>query len=490
MDTINRLDENLLEKIHKTSQTLYQAKKNFYSQHFYEFNRDILAWPDIYEPLHRKVCNFITDNVKKKKILLLLPRGTFKSSIVTVGYSLWRIAQNPSDRILVANATRPMATQFLSQIKNHLQRNDDFKKIFGNLAQTADSWREDRIYVAREKSYEQKEPTVWAQGIESNVVGSHFDIGIMDDIVARENITTKDQIEKVKNFYKDALDLIDAKDGHKQAIIIGTTWHWDDLYQWIQEDLQEDFAIMRLPAYEGEWGKGKLLFPTRLNWKTLKDLKRQQGNAHFSAQYMLNPIPTEDQIFKGDFRYYDETDLRGIELKKFITVDPAISERKDADYSAMVCVGVDKNNDWYILDIWRDRVQPKRLIEQIFYWNEKHRPVSVGIETTAFQKALQYFIYDEMKRKNLTVPIRELGHTDRSKDERIRGLQPRYETGSIFHPDRKLNPMTDFLEDELKRFPRGRNDDMIDALASQLELAFPPKKREEYMQVRRNVYPA
>jgi len=205
---------------------------------------------------------------------------------------------------------------------------------------------------------------------------------------------------------------------------------------------------------------------------------------------MLDPIPTEDQTFRGPFRRYEETDLRGIELKKFITVDPAISEKLSADYSAMVCVGVDKNNDWYILDIWRDRCQPKTLIDQMFHWNERWKPVSVGIETVAYQKALQYFLYDEMKRRNKMIPLVELGHTERSKDERIRGLQPRYEMGSIFHPDPVMSPNVQFLEDELLRFPKGKNDDLIDALASQLELAFPPKKHEERSTARRNIYPA
>jgi predicted phage terminase large subunit-like protein len=262
------------------------------------------------------------------------------------------------------------------------------------------------------------------------------------------------------------------------------------LYQWIQDDLFSDFVIMKLPAYQGEWGEGELLFPTRLSWKTLKELKKQQGNAHFSAQYMLDPIPEEDQIFRGPFKTYEETDLRGIDLKKFITIDPAISEDKQADYSAMTCVGVDKNNDWYILDIWRDRVQPKRLIDQVFYWNEKWKPISVGIETVAFQKALQYFVYDEMKRRNLIVPLRELGNTNRAKDERIRGLQPRYEMGSVFHPQKTAVPLVVDLEDELLRFPKGKNDDLVDSLASQLELCFPPRAKEQRTNVNRAVYPA
>lgn len=488
------LKQTAVEKIEEMSNFVNKAKKQYYSENFWEFNRDILSPnTDLYEPLHKRVCDFITENVDKKKILLLLPRGSFKSSVVTVGYSLYRVVKNPADRILIGNATYPVACQFLSQIKNHLQRNDNLKNIFGDLSANADQWREDRIFLEREKSYEQKEATISAQGVAANTVGTHVNLAILDDLVSDINIGTKEQIEKVKQYYRGVLDLVDPDEkGHRRVIIIGTTWHWDDLYAWIQDtpEIAQDFAILKLPAYEGDWGTGKLLFPTRLGWSALEQQKRAQGSAHFSAQYMLNPVPEDTQVFRPPFKTYEETDIRGLELKKFITVDPAISEDKQADYSAMVCIGVDKNNDWYVLDIFRDRVQPKRLIDQIFYWNEKWKPVSVGIETVAFQKALQYFLFDEMKRRNKNIPLVELKNNDRSKDERIRGLQPRYEMGSIFHPEKLAIPLAEDLEDELRRFPKNAHDDMIDALASQLELAFPPKKHEERKQISRNVYPA
>lgn len=491
---MNLLKENALETIEQLTNVVNKAKKQYYSNNFWEFNRDVLA-PNtaLYEPLHKLVCDFITENIDKKKILLLLPRGSFKSSVVTVGYSLYRVVKNPSDRILIGNATYPVACQFLSQIKNHLQRNDTLKGVFGDLSTNADQWREDRIFLEREKSYEQKEATISAQGVAANTVGTHVNLAILDDLVSDVNIGTKDQIEKVKQYYRGVLDLVDPdENGHRRVIIIGTTWHWDDLYAWIQDtpEIAQDFAILKLPAYEGDWGTGKLLFPTRLGWSALEQQKRAQGSAHFSAQYMLNPVPTDTQVFRPPFKSYEETDIRSLELKKFITIDPAISEDKQADYSAMICVGVDKNNDWYILDIYRDRVQPKRLIDQIFYWNEKWKPVSVGIETVAFQKALQYFLYDEMKRRNKNIPLVELKNNDRSKDERIMGLQPRYEMGSIFHPQKSTVPLTEDLEDELRRFPKNAHDDMIDALASLLELAFPPKNREERKHIQRNVYPA
>ena len=477
--------EQLIKKINENEALLNRAKKSHYLSDFYAFNRDVLGWPDIYEPLHKKVCDFVQDNVRKKKLLILLPRGSFKSSIITIGYTLWRIAQDPKVRIMITNAVFPMACQFLSQIKAHLTQNENFIRLFGDFSSEADSWREDRIDIAA--GIEHKEPTVWTTGVAAGKVGSHFDLVIHDDVVSRENITTIDQINKVKNFFKDSLDLVDANKGsHKEVIVVGTTWHMADLYAWIQDKetgILDDFAILKMPAYEGEWKKGKLLLPPILGWKILEGLKRQQGPSHFAAQYLLNPVPPENALFKPPFRRYEETDISGVPLNKFITIDPAISQEKEADYSAMVCVGVDKNNDWYILDLWRERVPPKQLLDQMFYWDEKWKPVQVGIETVSFQKTLQYFAYEEMKKRNQNIPIMELKHSNRGKYERIIGLEPRYATGSIFHPQRGANPLVDALEDELGRVDsdgiKAQHDDLMDALASQLELAFPPKVKDK-----------
>lgn len=497
ISTIYSMDKlQIIEKIQEVKNAYDQTRKTYYKERLYEFNRDILGWPDLYEPLHKRVCDFVQDNYTKKKILLLLPRGTFKSSVITVGFSLWQIAKDPNTRILISNATYPMAVSFLSQIKKHITGNERFKQVFGEMYTPTEQWREDRISVSAEK-LTHKEPTVWAYGMGGNLVGSHFNMAIMDDVVARDNIGTKDQIEKTKNFYRDVLDLIDPKqDGHKPLIIIGTTWHWDDLYAWIMDkknNLSQDFAILRLPAYEGEWGSGELLFPPRLSWKTLKGLKEQQGEYHFSAQYMLNPVPEKDQTFKPPFKYYEQTDIQGVEMNRFMTVDPALSESKEADYSAIMVVGVDKDDSWYILDIWRDQCQPSQLIEQIFLMDEKWKPISVGLETTSYQRMLQYEIISQMKTRGRYLSIKELKHAGmatQSKDERIRSLQPRFQIGNIFLPERSANKFTEYLEDELSRFPRGRNDDMIDALASMNELAFPRRHKEERSTYKQAHYPA
>ena len=75
---------------------------------------------------HKDLCHFVTDNISKKK-LILVPRGHLKSTLLTVGYSLYRIANNPAVRILIQNATYQTAADFVRAIKRHLAENEDFR---------------------------------------------------------------------------------------------------------------------------------------------------------------------------------------------------------------------------------------------------------------------------------------------------------------------------------------------------------------------------
>jgi len=149
--------QELIEGINTGKALNRDLNRSYYKYDFYGFSKEVVGWKDIYEPLHKPLCNFITDNVKKKQLLIELPRGTFKSSIVTIGYSLWKIANNPNIRILIVNATYPMVTKFISQTQDNLKKNPRILQIYGELAKDAEIWNENTIKLKTDKSFETKE---------------------------------------------------------------------------------------------------------------------------------------------------------------------------------------------------------------------------------------------------------------------------------------------------------------------------------------------
>lgn len=467
--------KQLIKQIIKKREDIINKKREICNRSFFLFNKYVMGWPDLSVPLHKEMCDFVQYSKKSKK-LMLVARGHLKSSVITVSYCLWRIAKDPSVRIFIGNATWNMAVSFLSQIKAVMQKNEVFRELYGDMTVGAEKWSTDMIKVGT-SSFKAKEPTVTAYGMGGSLVSQHYDIIIFDDVVARENIGTKDQREKTLLFYKDALDLLEP---NGEFIAIGTTWHEQDLYAWIMDEdnkVIQDFDIFVKPAYEGNWGEGTISFPEKFTWEVLDELKRQKGPSEFSAQYLLNPIPEESATFKTEyFRYYEEWELRGRHLNKFMSVDPAISEEKGADYSAIVVVGVDQWNNWYILDLFMERCGVERLIGEMFHYALKHHPIEVAVEMEAYAKSLQFYMGEEMKRRNYFFNINEVRSTRMGADKeyRIKALEPRYFNGLIFH--NKYFQRNADLEDQLRSFPRSKHDDLLDALAYINNIAFQPRK--------------
>lgn len=484
--------EELIEKFNEEIETSIPLARSILEKDLYKFNKFVLGVEEGKDrtPLsqvHKDMCQFVDKNKHKKK-LTLIPRGHLKSTVITTGRSLQAICADPTVRILIANATYSLSCSFLTEIKRNLKFNEKIKMLWGDLSLDAEKWSENQISLSKAKNISgKKEATVTAMGVESNLTSQHYDIIIMDDVVNSDYVNTGEQIQKTIDFYKECLNLLEP-DG--EMIILGTRWDDKDLYGWIMDPVNhvlEDFDIFVRTSYEGDLERDEgfqALYPEKFTRKHLLKLYQQQGPYHFSCQYMNNPIPKDDATFIEDwFHYYEPTDIRGRPLNKFMTVDPAISLTNEADFTAIVTVGVDEFGLVYVLDIQRIKVRPSELIDKIFELYKIFRPIKIGIEDVAFQKTLQYSIQERMRETGEYLPIEPIRPQNRTKDQRIRGLQPLYANARVQHY--KFGNYLKDLEEELLRFPRGKHDDVIDALSYCLDLMFPAKRKKSSRQSKR-----
>jgi phage terminase large subunit-like protein len=215
---------------------------------------------------------------------------------------------------------------------------------------------------------------------------------------------------------------------------------------------------------------GSYMFPKKLTPEFLARQRKAQGSYIFSFQYLNEIIPADDQDFKKEWlRYYQE--LPKIK-HTFAFVDPAISLENHADYTAIVVVDVDVNNDWYLKVARRARITATQTVKLIFDLQKLFKCNVIGIEAVAYQMALMHFIADEMKLRKTVIPVHAIKRgPDKSKAMRIRSLVPRFEWGHIY-----VKAGLHEFEDEFAKFPRGTYVDILDALASIEEIAYPPDK--------------
>jgi len=185
-------------------------------------------WEDT---LHNDLTRELYSTGNKK--LILMPRGHLKSTIVTVGYSIQRILQNPNIRILITNAVWERARDFLREITGLLGHKTVLADLFGDFQGQGARFTQDNITIAQRTKKVIKEPTISTAGIETALTGGHYDLIIHDDLVEENNVSTKEQIQKVIRFYQNSLDLLDPG---CEMIVIGTRWAMGDLYGHIIEN--------------------------------------------------------------------------------------------------------------------------------------------------------------------------------------------------------------------------------------------------------------
>lgn len=417
---------------------------------------------------------FIANN---KSLLLLMPRGTFKSSVVTIGFTLQFILNEPNARILIDSETHSKAKAFLSEIKDHLIGNDAYRQVFrsihgvfpdGDKKKRDLLWTDSQIRLAS-RNVPKKEPSIMVSGIDKSINGMHYDLIICDDLHSEKNVTNKEQIDQVINHWKLAYSLIDPG---KPVIVIGTRWDYNDLYQHILDTERDSHNILVRRAINHD---GSLLFPSRLSLEELDKIKKKQGSRIFSAQYLNEPVDDESATFKRDNIVRRDWELvKDRPMNWYMMVDPSF-EGPYSDFAALVIAGMDHQRDLYVRHVLRKKMTYADIIDNIFDLYTRYKPVAIGMKIIGSAKSLSYELNNEQKRRGTWLPIREIKDQKNSKEERIKGLAPFYEFGHIFHI--KDCPQLDDLEYELIHFPRGKHDDVIDALASVLDMASAPNSR-------------
>jgi predicted phage terminase large subunit-like protein len=407
---------------------------------------------------------------EKARIILELPPRHGKSEEATIKFPAWALGKYPDLPIIVSSYSSELSQDFGLKTRD-LVSSENYQAIF-KVRLRADSKAKGKWITSDGGSYT-------ATGVGGAITGRGFKVGIIDDpIKNREEAESITYRNKVWSWYTSTF--YTRQEGQGAIIVILTRWHTDDLVGRLLEKQEADekagltefdqWEVVRFPAVadtqEQYRNIGDPLWPEKFNSAALENIKNTVGIYDWVALYQQDPIATETQEFKKEwFRNFEEADLQGKQLIYTTTIDPAVGEGKEADNSVVRTVGkeLDKPN-WYLIEESAGKMDPLQLIDAVFYHYEKYRS-SVFLETVAYQKALKYFITEEQKKRQVYFSINELKkNNEQSKEVRIRGLIPLYKAGVIFHRRSDYE-----LEKELLQFPKGKHDDRIDALASQLE---------------------
>lgn len=423
--------------------------------------------------IHRELCDFLMSPDKFK--LLLWPRVHGKTTIGSITNIVWHLINNPEKRILILSATEDVARGILANVKGHFTKNDKMREYFPEFcSKPGDDLGNRDFFDIPCKKKVTLEHSVYAAAIGSNLTGFHFDLQVKDDLVTELNSATPELAEGLdrNNNLTHYLKEPDA-----QELMIGTRYAFWDLYGKIIETDPRYKKSIRTVWTSPAMRYKETIWPEKWSLEDIMGILKSTGSAAFSAQMENDPVDPEAQVFReSDIQFISYKDLPP--MNKYIFVDPALSLKTAADYTAVVVVGLDARMKVYVIEILRKKQKPLQTIEDLIQLYHKHDPVFVGIETQVFQRVIADWLRERCKALNLTMRIREVKRDDtETKHQRILGLQPKVENGMFFIVDNC--PHKQDLVLEMVRYTmkgtKAQHDDMVDALSDIVQFGYPPR---------------
>lgn len=472
------------------------CREDLYFLIWYGFQRRDIAHPWL---LAR--CREVQEN--PDGYLDLWAREHYKSTIITYAKTIQDILASHGNDPLprwkgeeptfgIFSHTRPIAKGFLRQIKREFEGNQLLKYLFPdviweNPANSGQKWSEDDGLVLKRKS-NPKESTVEAWGlVEGQPTSKHFSVMVYDDVVTLESVRSPDMMRKTLESWEMSINL-GGKNVKRRHV--GTRYHFNDTYRELIK--RQAATVRKYTASDDGTPEGK---PVLMTQEAYEEKRRLVGPYTFATQMLMNPLADEIQGLKKEWiRYYQGSDGEG--MNRYMMIDPASEKKKSSDFTSIFIIGLATDENFYVLDMLRDRLNLKERGDAVFRMHRKWRPLRTGYEKYGMQADIEY-IKERQEKENYRFEIIELGGSI-PKNDRIKRIIPSHSEGRWYYPNSimrtnyegKVEDLVEvFVNEEYLAFPVPVHDDMLDCESrifdEDMQILFPRFENDDRYQHRR-----
>ncbi len=378
-----------------------------------------------------------------------MPPRHGKSELASRRFPAFYLGQYPTQQIIASSYGADLASDFGREVRN-IVASPEYSKLF-DVALSVDSQSANRWHTDKQGAYV-------AAGVGTAITGRGAHVLLIDDpFKDREEADSENQREKVWSWYTSTAYTRLMPGG--AVVLIQTRWHDDDLAGRLIEAQKhggDQWEILSLQAIDND---GAALWPAWYPIERLSQIKGVIGPRDWNSLYQQDPVPDTGDYFKREwFRYY-ETVPNHLEI--YGASDYAVTD-EGGDYTVHLVVGIDPQDNIYVLDIWRGQTETDVWIESFIELCKRWVPNAWAEESGQILKSVGPYIKKRMyETKTYTYRRQFTSTTD--KATRARSIQARMSMGKVYFPNNGV--FTADLERELLRFPAGKNDDQVDTLS-------------------------
>lgn len=413
-----------------------------------------------------------------RRLMVFMPPGSAKSTYASVIFPVWFMGREKRRNVIVATYASELGRKIGRRARSIVRQSvysDIFKTELSKETSAADEWA-----LTNENE-------LMTGGILSGITGNRADLIIIDDpIKGRQQADSEVIRASTKSEYDDSIKTRLKPGG--RIVLIQTRWHEADLAGSILPEGYdgesgpvlcqdgETWEVLSIPAKaisnNDPLGRtaGEYLWPEWFDarhWAAFENNPRTWG-----ALYQQSPTPDTGSFFRREW-FARSAPPVGIPLHKYLTSDHAPGGSETSDWQTLRMWGIDANRNVYHLEGYRGQVTMDVLALKAADLIRRHKPFAWFPEDDNNWKASAPFIVAMLREKGVGVRIEPISPHGSDKPTKALPAQAMASMGRIFIP---ATPEGDMMVDQYVKFPAGKNDDEVDALATlcrALDMAHP-----------------
>jgi len=424
------------------------------------------------------------------------PRGCGKSTWFFLVLPMWAAAHGHRSFIAAFADSGAQAEMHLKSFRSELRENELLREDFPDLCTPGRTSSGGALADHRQMFIARSGFVFGAKGIDASSLGMKVgkrrpDLIILDDIEPDESNYSPGQKEKRLSTLTDAILPLNI---YARVVLVGTvtmpgsivhdlvrtvTIPGDEHPRWIAD---ERWRVHYYPAIltDPDTGGRRSLWAAKWPLTYLESIEHTRS---YRKNYLNDPMAR-------DGTYWNEEDFTHVELPaltgQLLSIDPAVTSKSKSDFTALAIVGYSAHYRRVVVRAaWAIRVPPGEQLRQRVLAILELYPETRGVLVETNQGGE---VWRNSVLKGLPIPVKTV-HQDEPKEVRAARLLGFYQTPPRRRPGDSWGPEYDRLpqvvhetalpavEGQMVAFPKGANDDLVDAVGTGVDYFLKPRKK-------------
>ena len=400
------------------------------------------------------------------QVIFCMPPRHGKTELATKRLAAWVSGKHPDWDIAVASYSDTMA-QDMGADTRAILTSTQHKQVFP-------AYRLRRGGTAKDNIQTDQGGRMVFVGRGGALTGRGMRVGLGDDIFKdHEEARSQAVRDQAWNWFTKVF--MTRRMDPKIVMLTMTRWHSDDVIGRLTDPENPHYnaieaskwKIIRLPAIaedDDPLGRkpGEALWESRYGLDFLQSQQRLDPLG-FAALYQQRPTVADGVLFRRENMQFYRQDELPKDLRIYCASDHAVATGQRNDYTVLMKVGVDAQNNIYVLDVLREKLTSDKAVGAMLAMaSGPQKPLLWWAERGHISKSIGPFLRKRMLETGTYINLIEVTPAV-DKEQRAQSIAARVAMGKVYFPKDKV--WATKLIDELLAFPNGTHDDQTDALA-------------------------